>query len=344
MITIDSTKIRIPFGKVQVLNPELGEKTSLVSNRTGEVIKEMKTNSLKIEENGISTYYGIEKQVDSDRRTYSYLVILFNSKLLKGEYLNGIWKDNIKLIYDALIGHRVVYFSYDDFMNGYVTDVDFKKDITTEYFDKILIEVNKYTKPSKMKNRGTRVYNRVGHNRGIDFGERKTATPSYPFLKIYDKETELRNNSTEFYQSNNIQIPSNLIRIEFTIKNRKHFRRYEIEENTLNSVLNLEGGKLYSILKDIFSIHLEPRKPKAPVMKNLSPTDLIICNSIYFMLEGGVSIGNIVDSLTDNIESKVARSRTKRKLNDLYRYHIKDQKVDIINKEVNGFFESIGWV
>jgi hypothetical protein len=54
------------------------------------------------------------------------------------------------------------------------------------------------SKPSKQKDKGYKQYNKKD-NKGIEWSVRQsTSFKSHPFLKVYHKETELRNNSKEF--------------------------------------------------------------------------------------------------------------------------------------------------
>jgi hypothetical protein len=340
-ISIDSLKIRIPFAKVQILNESLTQTTYEV-DEDNVVLREFKRNSYKVVNKGISTHYGIENQIGRKGHTYKYLVVLFNSKLLKTAYLDGLLNQNIRVVYDALMSHKVVYFSSESFISGECTDVDFKLDYETDYFDKIVNQFSQLAKPSQLKNRG---YNKVNKsdNKGIEFGNRNTATPSYPFLKYYHKTLELYYNSTEFYESYKFPISDNLSRLEFTIKNRKHFAKYGIKNTTLENILSLSQEKLKSILSSILSIHLEKRTIDMPLIKDLSPSEAIFCSSLYFMLDNQISLSNAIDTLTQNIESKVAKSRQKKKLRELYEYHIKDTDIASINQSTNTFFDFIGW-
>ena len=43
-------------------------------------------------------------------------VIQVNSKMLKDKYFEGMTLDNIRLIYDYIIGHNIIEFSYEDFL------------------------------------------------------------------------------------------------------------------------------------------------------------------------------------------------------------------------------------
>lgn len=346
-ISIDSTKIRIPLQCVEVLDYRLGETRREIDSNS-EVLREWKNNKLSIKENGISTYYGIETQVDKQRMKTEYLVILFNSKLLKSSYLNGITENNIKGVYDALINQGVVYVSQEDFESGELTDTDFKSDYLVKSMRATFSVMNQNAKAHKQMNRGCYLFNEI-KNQGIEFGKRERASVAFPYLKLYAKYLELYGNEESdsflFANTYGIKLPKHTVRLEFTLKNRKHWKRYGIEDTSLNSLIRLNQSKLKAIQSEIVSSHMEPRTPKITKRMNntLTPDNNIKCNLMALALGRGFSIEQILLVSVDQIEDKSARSKKRKQLLELYELHIKDTKESKLSHDLNSFFDSIGY-
>ena len=133
-ISIDSFKIRIPIEDVQIINPEITSTKSLVNNLTGEVEREFKERSYKVERDGIKIRFALEIQVQPKRA--EYLVILINAKILQERYFEGICQATLETLYLRLMAEKVVDFSMETFLRGQCTDVDIKKDFINEDLNK----------------------------------------------------------------------------------------------------------------------------------------------------------------------------------------------------------------
>ena len=347
MISLDSTKVRIPFGRVNVLDSRLNE-NRYESNDAGELISEWKNKSLKIKNKGITTHYRIEKQVASDKRTYSFLVILFNSKLLKERYLEGVTIGNISVVYNELMKQGVAFFSYEDFMNfGELTDTDYKNDIVTTSHVSVYSRLNDSAKSHKQIHRGCNLFNEFT-NKGIQFGDRKKATPAYPFLKFYSKYLELFGNresdSYLFASTYGITVNKDTIRTEFTVKNKKQWKRYGIENTSLESILSIDSEKIQSIMQEVIQIHLNPRTPNITKrMSKLTPDKEMLCNLIAVNLHNGLGIEQIINLTISSIESRSTRSKKRKSLMELYNLHLKETKEGETSISLTAFFDTIGW-
>ncbi len=99
-------------------------------------------------------------------------VIQVNSKMLKGRYFEGMTLDNIRLIYDYIIGHNIIEFSYEDFLEGFVYDADlcYDAEAKPEVFSKMLSRLHRSINPNKW--RKVNLFNKSATNMGIEFGKR----------------------------------------------------------------------------------------------------------------------------------------------------------------------------
>lgn len=348
LVSIDSLKIRIPFSRVEILDTNLGANFIVFNEKTSEVSEEesFKKNSLKHSVKGVTTYYGLERQVNAMGIVSEYLVILFNSKLVYDRYFEGITNGNIGLIYDRLISMSIVSFDYDTFLSGECTDVDYKKDIECKQYRKAISLIEQNAKAHKKINKGCNHFNAIG-NVGIEFGKRITATESYPFVKIYHKGIELGGNkSLAFYMEylSNLGVDmDNLIRIEATIKNRKHFKKFGITDTRLSSLLKTPQSKMSEIISKSLKVHLEPRVNTFIQNDNLSPTEQYELNLMSVVMHSGYSFDYIVSNCIKTLPEAYQRTRILDRARELYSNHLKGNKSDVITKEIDTFFKGIGW-
>ncbi len=347
-ISIDSLKIRIPFELIKVLNPSLLGKWILLNEDTGEVDpKVFKQNALSFSENGIKTKFGIEKQYTKTQKTRDFLVILVNSKLLKHNYFEGINSNTIEQLYNNLMSFNVISISYKDFISvSEGTDIDIKKDcnIPMSTFTKSIDQCRQISKPSKLKDSGYRVF-RDKDNKGIEWSTRKSSSyKSKPFLKIYHKETELKNNSIEFSEEHLEGIDyTDIVRIETTIKNAAHFRHLGVNTNSLKDILKLSQDTLQGIMSKAIKQHLEPRVRQIKKDNKLKPFELIIYASILLSMKGGVSYESYKSSVLSVLHNKTERNRKRKVLDMIYDRHIKGLSEDKTSQEKDVFWRFLNW-
>ena len=250
MITLDSCKIRIPISEVELIEPVLlGQiREAEINEQTGELTEmEFKQKAYKYERQGIKTRFLIEKQGSE-----TFLTILLNAKLLEGRYLEGITAQNISPLIQQINQVGVVAIQESSMLGGLVTDTDFKCDFvaTPEAMELIFLHFKKEFTPSSKRAVGVNHRNSKSSHM-IQFNER--ATPYYlsrPFFKIYSKDLELKHGSIEFREAFiNWALTEGLYRSEFTIKNKKHFEQFGIEDRTLQNILSLTQDTLKSIQK-----------------------------------------------------------------------------------------------
>ena len=347
-IAIDSLKIRVHLSDVKIINESLQSKWLLINEKTGEQDESFfKANSYKVSKNGISTRFGIENQQTASQKIQPFIVILFNSKLLKDRYFEGITIDNIESLYNDIINMGVVSFTYKSFLNAECTDVDFKQDgtISIEGFSKSLKKIEEFAKPSKKKNQGYKSFNQA-NNKGIEFSDRRTTScRSNPFLKIYHKGIELNNKSMKFANDYLSSIDyTDIVRIECTVKNKAHFKYLGINDTTLHNLLNLSLEVKKSIITSAIKKHLEPRVIEIKNQSELKPDKMIIYNLIVALMYSGHSFETIKTTIAlSGIDCKVKRSQKGKEIEDIYVNFIKDSALDKTTKEVDNFLNFIGW-
>lgn len=323
---VDSLKIRIPISKVKILNPSLEGTWLKVNSITGEVLSDdFDKNNIRIEENGIKTKYLIRAFPISFQNVKEFLFIQINSKLLKQNYFEGINKTTAKQIYKELMSQKVVKFSYEEFIKAECTDVDLKKDkqCTVKEFTNF---INNLESLSKNKDQ-TKKTNRK-NNKGIQFSKRETTQLKYPFFKIYWKFYELVNNSKEFYENflhtDAPDTMQKIYRIEYTVKNKKHFRKFGIDDTSLNNILNLSEELKEEMFEDTVKKHLDIYDIKPVKMKtDLIADQKIKLNALSMLMQTEkYTLEKLVEYLLTNIENDSQKRKKKKELTDLYVYNL----------------------
>ena len=343
---MDSLKVRIPYKNIKVINYKL-EASRTTTFEGGEIdVEEFKKNALLFEESGVKTRFGVVTMpIDNKGNKKKYLTIGFNSKLLKSRYLEGITKNNIDVIYNELIAFGVADFTLQTFLEGFVTDVDFKTDTKCSFDD--FVEIRKYmTLNARSSNRtdiGYRQFTKKT-NQGIQFSERATTSfKTNPFFKMYWKSLELRNKSKEF---NNAYLKGqdidNIARFETTIKNNEHLKALKITSNTLSHLLNLDDSVKKDILQQTTNIHIDSTIKQMEIKEGMNPMDLLLHNLIVMQMKQGMTFDKITDFALSNFTDKVAKSRKKTHLKKIYNEYIQGTKKDISTKNIDSIFSIIG--
>lgn len=339
----DSAKLRIKLDKVQDLSPTITQEWVLVNSSTGEVSPHFKSKAYLHEHNGISTRFLVEKQINSKQVLVDYLTIGINSKQLEERYLEGISYNTTGKLYNYLMSLGLCKFSYQDFLEAELTDIDFKKDMILEEFDKIIELMRAHAKP-RTTGRGLTVF-KSKTERAIQFSERKsTSYKTAPYVKLYDKLKDLVHRSNTFAEAYDIKVQPNTIRIEGTIKNKKHLRSLGIKGNTLRDICELSQEKLQEFLTSCLKAHLDPHMARPTKTRTeLSPADMKEVETIEYILRYTErSFKSYLNYITHNMNPS-ARYRVKKKLTELYNAHLADtdqaKKTEALDKEL----EQIGW-
>jgi len=351
-ISVDSLKVRIPLGLVEVLEPSLTSKWFMYNEDTGEVDPEyFKQNSLTrhIDKAEIvKVRFGIEKQRTEHQTIEEYLTILLPAKVLGARYFEGITLDNIESIYTTLMTMDVVRFSYSDFLNSTgCTDIDFKRDFicTEKNFDGLTSKLWASVTPSKKRGEGARAF-KESNNKGIEFNERKTrAFKTKPFLKVYHKGIELTSLHTLDFTKNYLQEIDiqNIARVEATVKNKAHLRHLGIENNTLHSILSLTEEQKENIISKSVQANLEPRVQPIRTPNNMSLDKQMHYNMMVALIQRGLSYEITKQLSLSGIDRKTNRYRKGKELDEIYAQEIKGETFAIEVEEINRIFDLIGW-
>ena len=359
---LDSFKLRLPLGLVEVIDRSLFEPQYKIYLskflEDGEIEKEFKSKAKEYEFNGISTRIAVEEQkIDFKENTESYLTVLINSKLLEGSYLAGMGKDNIKVVYNYIMALNCIKIAFNEFIGcSQVTDMDIKIDFqqTKNEFNVLTKYLIDNTKVSVYKKDGVEPFpapkNTGIKYTGVQWSNREIAgdkAQSKPFIKIYHKEFELENKSFKFSEKYlNPEEYKDLVRLETTIKNKRHFKYLGIKDNNFSTILNLSQEQLKKVFYISFTKHLLKTKTMEPrkALEGPSPEELLKIETLnYFAETSGYDVYMSADRLTRSINCKVTRSRKKKQYIELYENYIKGTKKDT-GTNTSKILRFIGWM
>jgi len=228
-----------------------------------------------------------------------------------------------------------VNFSFDSFLNGKVTDVDFKRDQYVRDNDDqkdAVYQLKLLTKASPDAEKGCRVFNSKREGLGIQFSARKMATDGNPFCKVYAKDIELKTQSRRFaFEFDLLNTVPPCLRFESTVKNQKHFNRLmdrdEKEPFNLRTIVNLSPEQIDYIIKKIIRKHIDyPECEHALDDAGKMNLSEILAYQVLVMTRFNLETAHrLVLRLTTD---KDQRLRLKRKLSDVYRERV-DQAVKV---------------
>lgn len=321
-IEIDSFKIRIPSSKVKIIDSNFLDEFQKVSTTTGEPMDEppevlkkklYEQPPLKLEvSHEVQSYFSKGRNISDE-----FICLKITSKHLKERYFEGITIDNIQIVYDTIISFQSVYFDIDVFLKSYVTDTDFKRDVidSDNLFDETIDSIKFRAKSHKEKSKGYESF-RSKDNKGIQFSSREKSTPTNPYLKFYHKGIELMSRSVDFKDTYLQSVPEsqyiNAIRQEITIKGRKHFRIFGIN-NTLFDVLSLSQEEKTNIMNAFIDKHLDKRFERIRVQDaTLTPTDVFLYGWAQSLVQLNLSKDKIVDIIVESLsDSSKSRYRPK---------------------------------
>jgi len=261
LFAIDSLKLRIPFKLIKILDSDiLDEKRKIIiNNSSGEILSEDRIKSLttEIKFNSYHIKVAIVEQYDfQSKDTFSYLEIYLHSKILEGNYFDGITEFNIELIYKKLMDAKVFYCDFETFMTSSINDIDIKYDFFSDKdtFKELCSELKTRAKQSNQLGKGVASYK----NDNLTFNRRESSTLHCPFVKFYDKQIEAVEKNKLFFES---YIPCELIvnkkRIESTIKKSSDIKKFfNLDASNFNTILYIPQFQLsrfvsYSIQQNI---------------------------------------------------------------------------------------------
>jgi len=348
MIAVDSCKIRIPLHQVNVINESLhGHWIPMEANtNTGElreVDDNFRTRAYKHSKHGISTRFAIEKQVTKGNGVGEFLVIGIHAKMIGARYLEGLHKDTIRECYNYLIELGIASFSYEAFKSSECTDVDYKKDFKCEDISELTLKLEYMTIPKKAKGEGVLRYNK-DTNKGVEWSHRKsTAITKAPFAKVYSKELDLKYNSTEFadqYLQGKESEFRNLTRVEVTIKNRKHFKLYKVEDTTLSSITDLPQQIMQQMISNSINKHIL-KATREIELSDIPTKDQELVNLIKLLQVNRIGINQATEMLYSSLHPKTRKRRVE-KFNEVWQSHFSQLPQTKQLNNLENWLETVG--
>jgi len=302
---IDSFRLKIPLDKCKILSHELNTTYLTINAETSEIVNEKTNKGINVGSDYMKVYITIrtfndritslEKNkksmlLDRDKiksvnvAPSQFLVITINSKLLRDKYLDRITWNNIELIYDRIMNYKASYCDYHTFVNSDVIDVDFCRNVQIPNWQECKSYILDNLKPTKKLDFGVHEFNRKD-NIGLQFGIREKSSYTKPYIKIYHKYIELTTKSKLFAEqclNDAKDVPKDLFRVEYTLNNRDHYRRYklykqgygsqQIVASALSDMLSLSNEKKEYIASHMFSYQFDEGiyKIKSPRKKSIT--------------------------------------------------------------------------
>jgi hypothetical protein len=343
--SIDSLRIRIPLAQCKIIDSELNSIQHTISSNTGEIIESKLNTVAHRSETGITTKISISKEPIDKLRFELHAVILVNSKSLQKDYFTGITKSTLNQVYKYIMSLNVISFSFDSFRQAQCTDIDIKTDISCTDTDmKAAFDIlNSGCKEHKQIDRGIRS-SWTKDNKMIQFNRRQnTDVIRSPFLKIYAKSIQLMTDSKEFAVNYLSSFPSDLWRIEYTIKNKKHLNALSLP-NTLEALASCSQTQYELAYQTSLRAVMNARLKKDKVLSdNISPKDIPMINAIIICLDTGCTWSMLKSNLLGSLEGS---NRTKRAthLQDLFDSYIKPIEAYSNFERIDSVLEQIGYV
>jgi len=358
--SIDSMRLRCERRFLQILDKSLISNLLLVDSLTSEVLEEdFKKPCYRYLQNGISCYIALESRTVFDKTVpggcfqRENLVVLVNAKQLKHRYLEGINFNTIDLIYDFLMSLKVFWCEKDVFFRMfYCYDIDIKRDfnMSIDKFIRMTELMQDLVIPTKRRDSMCERYNHSSNvqsfkfvstdwgrgeeqevvqinetlptNVGIELGKRENSTQSRPYLKYYYKWGELNTKSKVFNDTYCINPPRDLIRQEFTIKNKKHLQRVlknDTQDNNLLSVCQLPNfqDELLEASRYFHAAHFSKmNRISYSDSPELSPSDSALKMALVYILNLGGTLEHYLLMCEEFLTFK-NRSRFLKKIENL---------------------------
>lgn len=334
---IDSATLTLPLDRVTFPNYRLSQKILSYIEDTGEELPIREYNSEKLKEEGISTYYALQRLAYTKEGQIDVLRVTINAKQLKKDYLKGITPETIEQVYNYHISKGYFYCTYEDFLSGWLTDVDFKIDLYYKDRQEVINQfdtIRQMVSP-KLKIQGesvVKVWNEP-NNKGLEFYRRKgkikfkgSISPKHQNTRIYLKGLDLLNSkgSYEFYKHHLEPYgidAENVLRVEtWGGKNAKQFQVYGIENNDLRSVLQIDLKRALPMFQAPISTFLDMTIQKKRD-KTTSIEDVAIYRWLSEYIKEGVSLTEAIDLLIldSQIElTKQNKYKKRRKYEEVY--------------------------
>ena len=357
--SIDSFKLRIELPSLISYDKTLNENLITLDAETCSTIeREFKRQSKKYFLDGFSIYASISEKVRvSKDRFADCIVVLINSKQLGSKYFEGITLETLPIIFDLIKRVGILDCSYDTFINSSSpTDVDFKKDyeVVFDEYKEVVSSCEIMTKPSNDRDKGCTVFSKKD-NYGISWSVRTTSKYlTNPYTKIYHKglefikETE-KGGSKDFKDRYLSSVDtSNIIRIETTIKNKKHLESLKIGlvNFSLKELLSLTSEQKDKILSKAVNSHLLPRTNSLSFKteSKMTPSNRIYLNLLMGLVsDSNFTFKRALNLALNGIENDSSKSKNKKVLTRLYNDHLKGTDYEKKSSNVENILDGLGW-
>jgi hypothetical protein len=300
---LDSCRIQLPVRKVDVLG-KIGDILSPTSTITGEqytsvddLIIPLHEDSIK---NGIKFRVGKRTILKGNLPSEDVFEIGLSAKMLEAGYFEGINKFNVREVYDYIISTKIISFSWEDFLDAKVYDIDYCYDVscTQDQASTIVSKLYHSVKYEK-KNRITSLYNRFD-NTGIELSKRDWQTPTNPNIRIYFKGAEMLNKrvnypngkktSGEFNAVYFGSLSHNVIRLERNLKNKDMWGYEKLEIQRLSDLFDLDLQKLNTIMLTSVKKYYIDTEVRLRGELDLGPTDYLLAVLIDEKIKAGADV------------------------------------------------------
>ncbi|MFO0454246.1 MAG: hypothetical protein ACK52I_37290 [Pseudomonadota bacterium] len=317
----DSGKFLIDKEHFEGVN--IPENFTLIDAETGEKIDDFKKKSIQLPfKNGKIYISNLQKEIGRGNHINKIdkVLIYFSSKSCDN-YFQGITKKDIHDILEHLKNKGFLMFSdikkiYNEI---YVKDFDIKR-------DRMLMRNNRDQIREYFKNLKDRFignpdefhsFDSERQGFGIHCWKRETATPTKPFFKFYDKSKEIKKDM-EFFnslpeQTKNELLENFILRFEFTLKDKRHFKKYDIS-NRLDDIYNIPQEKLNDIAKDMLHSAFQKKDRKLKIdIEKLNIRERIFANIIMQLYQKNeYTKGQIMAIWTLSAKNKFEKYKAKK--------------------------------
>lgn len=335
---IDSLTIYLPLEKIKVIDLLLIEDFRIYYPNTGLYLEDdFPPKPILIDCDGIKFRYN--KVVFPPNKNTPlpqiFIRVTLTAKMLFERYFDGINHSNISGIVDYINSTKIIELDLQTALDSLCNDIDIciNYSLLYEPYQQSMFILKKKVKDSK--NHLVDIFprsqiNMLGKNFGLMFGTRDSGSIGSPFIKFYNKEDELINHSTDFY--NRWIFPQiryglsikNLIRKEVTLKNtavkqnliKKRMVHPDNKMRTLNDILNISQIELTTICNSQLKYYFD--KKLINIKSAFSPTDKIISFYMLSLVNEGFDKSSIVQSALNicfpDKKDKVQKAVTNKKL------------------------------
>lgn len=311
---IDSGKFFIDSDAFISVN--IPQNFTLIDSDSGEVLNDFKRSSLEIPYGNHKIYIATVKR-QLKQMSIDKILIYFPAKISGADYFQGIQKHNIidVLNFIKLKG----YLNFDDvneiYKKIFVKDLDIKCDFFIP--DGSKIELKEYNNNLKEKFNGTpeniHLFDSQKQGFGISTYKRETGTITKPFIKFYDKRTEMVDKNKEFFKTlpdalQNEILSSFIYRYEFTLKDKTFFTKFGIS-NRLEDLHEVLQDTWLKIGRIMLNINFQAKMKKPKDTSELRPIENLLC--LYFMedIQRGLSVSAVKNKYISIQTNRLQKSR-----------------------------------